>query len=85
MTNEDLAADIITEIDRVWGESPGFEETPEQFAWLEANYGIDRNDESEWRKALESIIDGPPEDVGQFLQGFLQKYRSSVAVYRDVK
>ena len=51
MNHEELAGAIIAEVDRLWGEVPGFDATSQQYEWLEENYGITEAEDVVERRA----------------------------------
>jgi hypothetical protein len=40
---------IIREVERVFGEDPGFEGTNEQYGWLATTYGVTEDDDVKWQ------------------------------------
>ena len=98
MTKSQLIEAVLKEMDRVWGEDKGLGGTDEEYAWLLANYEISEEEDVKWQLVLEgSMGDLPEEDaddpevqeflddeaaVHVFLEGFLEKYHGSTAVYQ---
>lgn len=96
MTKTELIDGVLKEMDRVWGED-GLEGDPDEYAWLLENYKITEEDDVQWQLILQyHMEDLPGEDmededlmlflkddhaVIQFLQEYLQKYRSSCTCY----
>ena len=100
MTEEELIDAVIAEMERVWGES-GLHGEPEEYTWLETNYGITEEEDVKWQLALQyNYHDLPDEDkedeevmsfledekaVMDFLKSFLQKYKSNSLTYPNEK
>lgn len=59
---EDLIDAVIVEMERVWRPS-GFGGTFEEYAWLEAIYGIDEEDDNRWQSVLDYWKDGRPDEA----------------------
>src|SRR5262249_40936552 len=54
-----LIGRILTEMQHVWGTRlDRFEETPEQYVWLEEHYGITEEDDLRWQFTLLDSADG---------------------------
>lgn len=100
MTESQLVDDIITEMDRVWGED-GFGGEDKEYEWLLENYGISEYEDVKWQLILQKTMNELPEDIDDdpemiefledeqavraFLEEILAKYKSSSAVYSEHK
>jgi len=87
---------ISREMSRVWGED-GLHGEPEEYRWLEENYGISEEDDVWWQLTIQHHFGELPEEdrddaevmnflsddvrVEQFLRDLLRRYRSSTAIY----
>ena len=96
-TDAKLMELILEEIARVWGDDDGLAGEPAEYAWLQEHYGITEEEDAKWHLLLldnmgeleEEDLEDPEieaflEDeagVTAFLTMFLEKYRSSDAVY----
>jgi predicted 3-demethylubiquinone-9 3-methyltransferase (glyoxalase superfamily) len=97
MTVDELIEAITDEMERVWGET-GFDGTESQYAWLLERYGITEGEDARWivilrneddelddeDRAVEGLMEflGDEAAVTGFLEGLLEKYRSSTATYK---
>ncbi len=98
MTESQLIEEILKEMARVWGDDEGLGGTPDEYEWLLGNYRISEEEDVKWQLLLqESMNDLPEEDADDpevreflddeeathtFLKGFLEKYKSSNAIYQ---
>jgi hypothetical protein len=95
MTRSDLIQAIAAEIDRIWPD--GFSGGWGQYEWLEANYDVTLDDDSDWTGILnyEAGVSDSDDDplflefaaddsrVIPFLQHLLEKYQSNSVTAPD--
>lgn len=97
MDREELIAQVMVEMDRVWGDD-GFGGDMDEYEWLQQHYNITEDEDVQWQNILNYDIDELDEDdladdekmefleddeaVCNFLTEFLQKYRSNTITYQ---
>ena len=62
---DQLIDTIVAEVERVFGEDPGFEGTSDQYVWLESTYGVSEDDDVKWQLACESTFEIDAEGIYQ--------------------
>jgi hypothetical protein len=96
MDRDELIDQIMSEMDRVWGDE-GFGGESQEYEWLQHHYGISEDEDVQWQNILNYQIDELEEDdledeekmqflenddaVCKFLSEFLQKYQSNIITY----
>lgn len=96
MTKNALIEAISREMIRVWGKG-GLHGEPEEYRWLEENYGISEEDDVWWQLTIQHHFGDLPEEdrndaevmqflnddarVEQFLRNLLQLYQSNIITY----
>jgi hypothetical protein len=98
MSSDEMIAEIILNIERIFGDN-GFGETDREYKWLLETYGVTESEDNSWIDIIDveafEELDPDSQDeaeiirflndpiaVKDFLANLVRKYRSSAAVYR---
>jgi hypothetical protein len=63
VTKDELILAVAAEVERIFGEDPGFQGDAEQYRWLEATYGVTEGDDVKWQFLLYDNPYDPAETI----------------------